>query len=78
MDIKSHFGHLKNLKIGVMGCVVNGPGEMLDADYGFVGEGSGKISLYKGSKVLKRHIPYEDAVIELERIIKDNGDWEEQ
>jgi (E)-4-hydroxy-3-methylbut-2-enyl-diphosphate synthase len=78
MDIKSHFGHLKNLKIGVMGCVVNGPGEMLDADYGFVGEGSGKISLYKGPKVLKRHIPYEDAVIELERIIKENGDWEEQ
>ncbi|HKK81353.1 MAG TPA: (E)-4-hydroxy-3-methylbut-2-enyl-diphosphate synthase [Prolixibacteraceae bacterium] len=78
MDIKGHFGHLKNLKIGVMGCVVNGPGEMLDADYGFVGEGNGKISLYKGPKVLKRHIPYEDAVVELEQIIKENGDWEEQ
>ncbi len=78
LEIKAHFSHLKNLKIGIMGCVVNGPGEMVDADYGFVGAGSGKINLYKGAKVVKRHIPHEEAVEELERIIKENGDWEEQ
>ncbi|MBN2650263.1 MAG: (E)-4-hydroxy-3-methylbut-2-enyl-diphosphate synthase [Prolixibacteraceae bacterium] len=78
LEVKQHFGHLKNLKIGVMGCVVNGPGEMVDADYGFVGAGNGKVNLYKGSKVIKRHIPHDDAVIELEKIIKANGDWEEQ
>ena len=61
-----------------MGCVVNGPGEMGDADYGFVGSGNGKVNLYKGTKVLKRHIPYADAVEELEKIIRDNGDWVEQ
>lgn len=77
-EIKEHFGHLKNLKIGIMGCVVNGPGEMVDADYGYVGAGNGKINLYKGAKVLKRHIPHEEAVYELERIIKENGDWVEQ
>ncbi|HKM93299.1 MAG TPA: (E)-4-hydroxy-3-methylbut-2-enyl-diphosphate synthase [Prolixibacteraceae bacterium] len=77
-DVKEHFSHLKNLKIGIMGCVVNGPGEMVDADYGFVGAGNGKVNLYKGSKVVKRHIPYEEAVKELEKIIRENNDWEEQ
>lgn len=77
-EIKEHFSHLKHLKIGIMGCVVNGPGEMGDADYGFVGSGNGKVNLYKGTKVLKRHIPYADAVEELEKIIRDNGDWVEQ
>ncbi len=77
-EVKEHFSHLKHLKIGIMGCVVNGPGEMGDADYGFVGAGNGKISLYKGQKVVKRHIPYEDAVYELEQIIKENNDWVEQ
>lgn len=77
-DIKKHFSHLKHLKIGIMGCVVNGPGEMGDADYGFVGAGNGKVNLYKGQKVLKRHIAYSDAVEELEKIIRENGDWEEQ
>jgi (E)-4-hydroxy-3-methylbut-2-enyl-diphosphate synthase len=51
---------------------------MVDADYGYVGAGNGKINLYKGAKVLKRHIPHEEAVYELERIIKENGDWVEQ
>lgn len=74
-EIKEHFAHLKHLKIGIMGCVVNGPGEMMDADYGFVGSGSGKINLYKGSKVIKRHIPHEEAVAELEKIIRENNDW---
>jgi len=76
--IKEHFSHLKHLKIGIMGCVVNGPGEMGDADYGFVGSGNGKINLYKGQKVIKRHIPYSEAVEELEKIIRENGDWVEQ
>jgi (E)-4-hydroxy-3-methylbut-2-enyl-diphosphate synthase len=58
-----------------MGCIVNGPGEMGDADYGFVGSGNGKISLYKGLQLVKRTIPFEDAVEELERLIRDNGDW---
>jgi (E)-4-hydroxy-3-methylbut-2-enyl-diphosphate synthase len=75
--VKAHFEHLKHLKIGVMGCVVNGPGEMCDADYGYVGAGKGNVNLYKGQKVIKRHIPSEDAVAELERIIRENGDWEE-
>jgi (E)-4-hydroxy-3-methylbut-2-enyl-diphosphate synthase len=77
LEIKTHFSHLKHLKIGIMGCVVNGPGEMGDADYGFVGSGNGKVNLYKGQKVVKRHIPYEEAVIELERIIRENNDWSE-
>ena len=60
-----------------MGCVVNGPGEMGDADYGYVGAGKGNVNLYKGQKVIKRHIPTEEAVAELEKIIRDNGDWSE-
>jgi (E)-4-hydroxy-3-methylbut-2-enyl-diphosphate synthase len=76
--IKDHFSHLKHLKIGIMGCVVNGPGEMGDADYGFVGSGNGKINLYKGQKVIKRHIPYSEAVEELEKLIRENGDWVEE
>ncbi|MBN1926085.1 MAG: (E)-4-hydroxy-3-methylbut-2-enyl-diphosphate synthase [Prolixibacteraceae bacterium] len=78
LDIKNHFSHLKHLKIGIMGCVVNGPGEMGDADYGFVGAGNGKVNLYKGQKVVKKHIPYEEAVHELETIIRENNDWEEE
>ena len=73
--IKEHFKHLNHLKIGVMGCVVNGPGEMGDVDYGFVGVGNGKVNLYKGQVLLKRHIPYEFAVEELEQLIKENDDW---
>ncbi len=73
--VKEHFGHLHHLKIGIMGCIVNGPGEMGDVDYGFVGSGNGKISLYKGLQLVKRAIPFEDAVEELERLIRENGDW---
>ena len=58
-----------------MGCIVNGPGEMADADYGYVGTGVGKISLYKGQEVVKRKIPADEAVNALIRLIKDYGDW---
>ncbi|HNZ67804.1 MAG: (E)-4-hydroxy-3-methylbut-2-enyl-diphosphate synthase [Prolixibacteraceae bacterium] len=73
--VKEHFGHLNHLKIGIMGCIVNGPGEMGDVDYGFVGSGNGKVSLYKGLQVVKRSIPFENAVEELEQMIRENGDW---
>ena len=76
-NIKEHFKHLDHLKIGVMGCVVNGPGEMGDVDYGFVGAGNQKVNLYKGLKPVKRHIPYENAVEELELLIRENGDWKD-
>ncbi|HAX96450.1 MAG TPA: 4-hydroxy-3-methylbut-2-en-1-yl diphosphate synthase [Prolixibacteraceae bacterium] len=76
--IKEHFGHLSHLKIGIMGCVVNGPGEMSDADYGFVGAGKNNVNLYKGQKLVKRHIPYENAVEELEQLIRENGDWNDK
>jgi (E)-4-hydroxy-3-methylbut-2-enyl-diphosphate synthase len=75
--IKSATSHLKGLKIGVMGCIVNGPGEMADADYGYVGAGKGKINLYKGKKLIKRSIPEENAVNELVNLIRENGDWTE-
>ena len=70
--------HLKGVKIGIMGCIVNGPGEMADADYGYVGTGVGKITLYKGKQVVQRNIPSEHAVDELVKLIKDNGDWVEK
>ena len=75
--IKEHFKHLDHLKIGVMGCVVNGPGEMGDVDYGFVGAGNNKVTLYKGLKSVKKQIPYEEAVEELEQLIRENGDWKD-
>ncbi|MBT6440178.1 MAG: (E)-4-hydroxy-3-methylbut-2-enyl-diphosphate synthase [Flavobacteriales bacterium] len=73
--IRSRTSHLKGLKIGIMGCIVNGPGEMADADYGYVGIGKGKISLYKGQEVVKKNITSESAVDELIELIKENGDW---
>jgi len=76
--IKNATGHLKGLKIGVMGCIVNGPGEMADADYGYVGAGNGKVSLYKGKEVYKKNIPESTAVDELILLIKENGDWKEK
>lgn len=76
-DIKRKTNHLKGLKIGIMGCIVNGPGEMADADYGYVGSGKGKISLYKNKDVVKKNIPAEVAVKELIQLIKENGDWVE-
>jgi (E)-4-hydroxy-3-methylbut-2-enyl-diphosphate synthase len=75
--IKEHFKHLEHLKIGIMGCVVNGPGEMGDVDYGFVGVSQNKVTLYKGLKPVKRHIPFENAVDELEELIRENGDWKD-
>jgi (E)-4-hydroxy-3-methylbut-2-enyl-diphosphate synthase len=75
--IKQATSHLKGLKIGVMGCIVNGPGEMADADYGYVGAGKGKITLYKAKEVVKKGIPEEYAVAELVQLIKENGDWVE-
>lgn len=76
-NIKEHFKHLDHLKIGIMGCVVNGPGEMGDVDYGFVGAGNNKVNLYKGLKPIKRHIPYENAVEELEQLVREHGDWKD-
>jgi (E)-4-hydroxy-3-methylbut-2-enyl-diphosphate synthase len=73
--IRSKTDHLKGVKIGIMGCIVNGPGEMADADYGYVGSGKGKITLYKGQEVVKRGVPSENAVNELIEIIKGDGAW---
>ncbi len=73
--IKERTMHLKHLKIGIMGCIVNGPGEMADADYGYVGAGPGKITLYKGKEVIKRGVDANNAVDELIALIKSNGDW---
>lgn len=76
-QIKARTSHLKGLKIGVMGCIVNGPGEMADADYGYVGSGVGKITLYKGKEVMKHNIDQKDAVEELVNLIKAGGDWQD-
>ncbi|MGA1198117.1 MAG: (E)-4-hydroxy-3-methylbut-2-enyl-diphosphate synthase [Candidatus Latescibacterota bacterium] len=73
--IRNRTTHLKGVKIGIMGCIVNGPGEMADADYGYVGSGPGKITLYKGKEVIKRNIPTQGAVDELINLIRDGGDW---
>lgn len=73
--VKEATGHLKGLKIGVMGCIVNGPGEMADADYGYVGAAAGKVSLYKGKECIERNIPAEEAVARLVELIKNCGDW---
>lgn len=75
--IKSRTSHLKGLKVGIMGCIVNGPGEMADADYGYVGAGRGKISLYKKKECVQKNIPEEEAVDKLIDLIKANGDWHE-
>jgi (E)-4-hydroxy-3-methylbut-2-enyl-diphosphate synthase len=76
--IRARTDHLKGLKIGIMGCIVNGPGEMADADYGYVGVGPGKITLYKGKEVIKRNIDSAIAVDELIELIKSHGDWIEK
>ncbi|MBI3500508.1 MAG: (E)-4-hydroxy-3-methylbut-2-enyl-diphosphate synthase [Bacteroidetes bacterium] len=76
--IRARTSHLKGVKIGIMGCIVNGPGEMADADYGYVGTGVGKITLYKGKEVVKRNISAETAVDELITLIKEGGDWVEK
>ncbi len=73
--IRARTSHLKGIKIAVMGCIVNGPGEMADADYGYVGSGPGKITLFKGKEIVKRNVDTEHAVDELIALIKDCGDW---
>ena len=73
--IRNKTQHLKGLKIGIMGCIVNGPGEMADADYGYVGTGVGKISLYKQQNIIRRDVPMQDADQALIDLIKQNGDW---
>jgi (E)-4-hydroxy-3-methylbut-2-enyl-diphosphate synthase len=73
--IRAVTNHLKGVKIGIMGCIVNGPGEMADADYGYVGTGLGKITLYKQKNVIKKNVPETNAVDELINLIKENGDW---
>lgn len=75
--IRKRTDHLKGIKIGIMGCIVNGPGEMADADYGYVGSGRGKITLYRGKEVVKRGISSEHALDELIDIIKEDGNWQE-
>jgi (E)-4-hydroxy-3-methylbut-2-enyl-diphosphate synthase len=73
--IRKRTEHLKGVKIGIMGCIVNGPGEMADADYGYVGSGVGKITLYRGQNVVKRNVPSKNAVDELIEIIREDGNW---
>jgi (E)-4-hydroxy-3-methylbut-2-enyl-diphosphate synthase len=73
--IRKRTDHLKGVKIGIMGCIVNGPGEMADADYGYVGVGKGKIALYRGQNVIKRAVPEGKAVDELIDLIKEDGNW---
>jgi len=75
--IRKRTDHLKGIKIGIMGCIVNGPGEMADADFGYVGVGKDKIALYKGKEVVKRSVPAENALDELIELIKENGMWSE-
>ena len=75
--IRAVTNHLKGVKIAIMGCIVNGPGEMADADFGYVGSGPGKITLYKGKEVVKRSVPEETAVQELISLIKENEAWVE-
>ena len=73
--IRAVTNHLKGVKIAIMGCIVNGPGEMADADFGYVGSGPGKITLYKGKEIVKRSVPEETAVSELISLIKENDAW---
>ena len=73
--IRAVTNHLKGVKIAIMGCIVNGPGEMADADFGYVGSGPGKITLYKGKEVVKRNVPSEIAVEELVNLLKEAGAW---
>lgn len=75
--IRAATHHLKGVKIAIMGCIVNGPGEMADADFGYVGSGPGKITLYKNKDVMKKNVPSDIAVEELIQLLKDNGAWVE-
>ncbi|MCE2935293.1 MAG: (E)-4-hydroxy-3-methylbut-2-enyl-diphosphate synthase [Cyclobacteriaceae bacterium] len=75
--IRSRTSHLKGIKIGIMGCIVNGPGEMADADYGYVGSGPGRITLYRGKEVVKKNVPTVNAVDELIGLIREDNLWTE-
>lgn len=75
--IRAKTSHLKGIKIGIMGCIVNGPGEMADADYGYVGTGPGKIHLYKEKEVVRKNVPESEAVDALIELIREHGDWQE-
>ena len=70
--MKERFGAYPGLKIAVMGCIVNGPGEMADADFGYVGSGGGRVTLYKGKEVVERNIPQEEALERLEQLIHEH------
>ena len=74
-EVKAATSRLKGLKIGVMGCIVNGPGEMADADYGYVGAGIGKVSLYRGKECVEKNIPASEALPRLIALIKADGRW---
>ncbi len=76
--IRQRTDHLKGIKIGIMGCIVNGPGEMADADYGYVGVGKGKIALYRGQEVIKKSVPEERAVDDLIELMREDGRWIEK
>jgi (E)-4-hydroxy-3-methylbut-2-enyl-diphosphate synthase len=73
--IRGRTSHLKGLKIGIMGCIVNGPGEMADADYGYVGSGTDKVTLYRGKEAVKKNINSAKALDELINIISEDGNW---
>lgn len=73
--IRKRTDHLKGIKIGIMGCIVNGPGEMADADYGYVGSGPGRITLYRGKEVVRRNVPAAQAVDQLIELIREDGNW---
>ena len=73
--VKKAFGHLSRLKIAVMGCVVNGPGEMGDADYGYVGAGNGKVNLFRGKEMVRVGVPEDEAIEALKQLIVESGDW---
>lgn len=77
-QVKQAFSHLHKLKIAIMGCVVNGPGEMGDADYGYVGAGNGKVNLYKGKQMVRAGVPEEEAIEALKQLIREGGDWTER
>ena len=76
--IRSRTNHLKGLKIGIMGCIVNGAGEMADADYGYVGAGPDKVTLYRGQQIVKKNVSSAHALDELIKIIQDDGLWIEE
>lgn len=76
-QVRAATSHLPGLKIAVMGCIVNGPGEMADADYGYVGAGVGNVSLYKGKQLMAKNLPADKALPLLIQLIKDNGDWKD-